>query len=359
MRFHTMRRMKLYVTLVAALLLLPAAASAAPKKAKKEKGAAITLPKTPQGLTPWVDTAPKDNPVTPEKWALGQMLFWDTRLSPAGTHSCETCHHPDKGWTDGLQFSKTAAGKVNTRHSPTLYNVAYNTSYYWDGRAPTLEKQIAAAWDGQMGAKDKRAEVIQKLMERPGYKEAFKKAFNTESPTDTMVIQSIATFVRSILSGGSRWDKFDAGDKKALSASAQKGWELFRSKAKCGTCHAGFAFTDWQFHNIGIGGNGATPDPGRGKTASDAKLTGAFKTPTLRSVFKHAPYTHLGNVKTVEEMVAHFTKLADNPHLDPNLKEGSKVGIELSKQEEKELVDFLKSLDGHDDPLVTRKPKLP
>src|SRR5262249_12348607 len=135
--------------MISVLLAVPFAV-----RAQGKPDTARELPKTPTGLTDWTATAPRDNPVTPEKWALGQMLFWDTRLSPAGTHSCETCHHPEQGWTDGLPVSRKADGKDNTRHSPTLYNVAYNTSYYWDGRSPTLEKQIAAAWDNQMGAKD-------------------------------------------------------------------------------------------------------------------------------------------------------------------------------------------------------------
>ena len=346
------------------LIVCTAGTAFAQKKTKKPEAAApaaaAALPKTPTGLTPWVDTAPKDNPVTPEKWALGQMLFWDTRLSPAGSHSCETCHHPDKGWTDGLAVSKKADGKDNTRHSPTLYNVAYNTSWYWDGRAKTLEDQIKAAWDGQMGAKDKHPEVMKKITEIAGYKEAFKKAFNTETPTDTQVVQALATFVRSILSGDSKWDHYDAGDKKALAGNALKGWEVFRSKGKCGACHAGFGFTDWQFHNIGIGmDKGAAADPGRGKTANDPKLNGAFKTPTLRSVTRHPPYTHLGNVKTVEDMVAYFVHPNDNPTLDPNLKEGDKIGVPLSKDEQKQIVEFLKALEGKDDPMVQKKPTLP
>jgi cytochrome c peroxidase len=336
-------------------------------KGKKEKSAvagavAQALPKTPPGLNDWTATAPKDNPVTPEKWALGQLLFWDTRLSPARTHACETCHHPDKGWSDGQPLSTKADGKPNTRHSPTLYNVAYNTSYYWDGRAPTLEKQILAAWDGQMGAKDKHEEVVAKLAAIPGYKERFEKAFGG-APTDDAIVKALATFVRSILSGGSKYDEYDAGNVKAMSASAQAGWELYRSKAKCGSCHAGFALTDWQFHNIGIGMDKPAPDSGRAKPASDPKLTGAFKTPTLRSVSKHPPYTHLGTIPTLDAMVSYLEKPIDNPHLDQNLKAGedaaAKPGIALTKAEHKQLLDFLHALDGKDDPLVAKKPKLP
>jgi len=348
--------------LALALLALAASPALAQKQKKKPKPgaeAAASLPRTPLGLTDWTTTAPKDNAVTIEKWTLGQLLFWDSRLSPAGTHSCESCHHPDQGWTDGLPLSRKPDGKENTRHSPTLYNVAYNTSYYWDGRAPTLEKQVAAAWDGQLGAKDKHAEVLRKLGDMPGYKDAFKKAFGTDVPTDDMVVGALATFLRSILSGDSKWDQFDAGNQKALSASAQKGWDLFRSRAKCGSCHAGFALSDWQFHNIGIGMADPAPDPGRGKIASDARLNGAFKTPTLRSVSRHPPYSHLGNIRTLDEMVAYFEHPFAHPNLDPSLKDGDKVGIVLSSEDKKALVDFLRSLDGKDDPMVSRKPKLP
>src|SRR5262249_22218749 len=104
---------------------------------------------------------------------------------------------------------------------------------------------------------------------------------------------------------------------------------------------------------------GAATDPGRGKTANDPKLNGAFKTPTLRSVTKHVPYTHLGTTKSIDEMVAYFSHPNDNPNLDPNLKEGDKVGIALSKDEQKQIVEFLKALEGTDDPMVQKRPTLP
>src|SRR5262245_16095457 len=97
---------------------------------------------------------PPDNPITPEKIALGKQLFLDKRLSKSGKMSCESCHLPEKGWTDGLPLSTKDDGTVNTRHTPTLVNVAYYKEWYWDGRAKTLEGQVAAAWKNQMGATD-------------------------------------------------------------------------------------------------------------------------------------------------------------------------------------------------------------
>src|SRR5215831_11696727 len=94
---------------------------------------------------------PADNPITPEKVELGKKLFFDTRLSKTGKMSCETCHLPDKGWADGQTLSTRFDGTMNTRHTPTLYNVGYYKQWYWDGRAPTLEGQVTAAWKGQMG----------------------------------------------------------------------------------------------------------------------------------------------------------------------------------------------------------------
>ena len=130
-----------------------------PKTAESKPPEAPKLPSAPKGL--FDPPASADNPQTPEKVALGKQLFFDKRLSKDGSASCQSCHVPEKGWTDGEKLSKKVGGAMNTRHSPTLLNVGYNDLWYWDGRADTLEKQILAAWKGQMGAEpDKIAEAV-------------------------------------------------------------------------------------------------------------------------------------------------------------------------------------------------------
>ena len=296
------------------------------------------LPATPEGL-PELKT-PADNPLTAEKVMLGKQLFFDKRLSKDGSASCETCHVPEKGWTDGKALSTKVGGAVNTRHSPTLINVGYNDLWYWDGRAETLEKQIEAAWKGQMGADP--ATIAKALAQIPLYQVEFKAIFNSE-PTPDAILKALASFVRTIRSGGSPWDLHEKGDKKAASDAAARGWELFRNKAGCAACHAPPAYTDNGFHNIGIGFDKPEPDTGRGKIAKDEKLDGAFKTPTLRSVTTHPPYFHDGRAATIEEAVDFVLNggIKDkNKNLDPKIKP-----IKLSAKEKEDLLAFVKALE--------------
>ena len=339
---------------IAALALLTAAAAAQAKPKGKGKGAEEKKPENPTlGLGEMPVSA--DNPQTPEKIALGHELFWDARLSKSGTTSCETCHLPEKGWADGQKLSKKDDGKMNTRHTPTLLNAAFAPTFYWDGRAPSLEKQIAAAWKGQMGVGDDKgtAEIAKKVGAVAGYKTEFQKVFQADATPDN-IVKALAAYVRTLVSGNSAWDKSEAGDAKALTAAQKRGADLFKNKAKCSLCHAGFALTAWEFHNIGIGMDKKDPDPGRGKVdPSNPKLGGAFKVPTLRNVSKTAPYMHDGRFDTLEQVVEYFEKPIDSPNLDEKVK----GGIKLSADEKKDLLEFLKALDGSDpDP---KKPTLP
>lgn len=312
--------------------------------------AAPPLPATPEGL-PELKT-PADNPLTAEKVMLGKQLFFDKRLSKDGSASCETCHVPEKGWTDGKALSTKVGGAANTRHSPTLINVGYNDLWYWDGRSDTLEKQIEAAWKGQMGADP--ATIAKALAQIPLYQVEFKAIFNSD-PTPEAIVKAIGSFVRTIRSGGSPWDQHEKGDKKAASDGAARGWELFRNKAGCAACHAPPAYTDNGFHNVGIGYDKPEPDQGRGKVAKDEKLDGAFKTPTLRSVTTHAPYFHDGRAATIEEAVDYMLSggIKDkNKTLDAKVKP-----VKLSAKEREDLLAFVKALEAPAAPF--ERPKLP
>lgn len=350
--------------LVLALVAFPLAAAG---KKPKEKHLPAPPRWPPLGLEE--PKAPADNPQTPEKAALGRQLFWDARLSKSGTMSCESCHHPDKGWADGQKLSKKDDGKMNTRHTPTLLNAALAPHYYWDGRAPTLEKQIYAAWKAQMGAglaDDKwPEEVAKRLGEIAGYKEAFRKVFN-EAPTRDNVPKALAAYLRTLLSGDSAWDRAENGDKKAYTAAQKRGAELFKTRAKCSLCHVGSTLASYEFKNIGIGMEAEKPDSGRagvkdpadktGKKTlgdSDPKLVGAFRVPSLRSVSKSPPYMHDGRFTTLAEVVDYFGKPIDNPSLDEKMK----GGVTLADAEKKDLIAFLKALDGSE-PDGT-KPTLP
>jgi cytochrome c peroxidase len=295
---------------------------------------------------------PADNPLTPEKAHLGKQLFFDKRLSKDGSASCETCHVPEKGWGDGESLSKKVGGAMNTRHSPTMWNVGYNEKWYWDGRAETLEKQIEAAWKGQMGADP--AAIATALAKVPGYVVQFKTIYGGD-PTGDTIVKSLASFVRTIRSGDAPMDKQQKGDKAAAGEDAQRGWELFRDKAGCAACHAPPLYTDNLFHNTGVGFDKPEPDKGRGGHTKDAKEEGQFKTPSLRSVGTHPPYFHDGSAKTLDEavdvMLAGGIK-DKNPNHDTRLKK-----VTLTAKERADLMAFIKAIEVKADPY--ERPKLP
>jgi cytochrome c peroxidase len=328
----------------------PTATATAEVKPLPPMPQAAPLAATPQPL-PEVH-APADNAITPEKVALGKQLFFDKRLSKDGSFSCETCHLPEKGWTDGKAVSTKADGKPNTRHSPTLFNAGYNDLWYWDGRAPTLEKQIEAAWKGQMGGDPVlTTAAVGKI---PGYAVQFRTIFGHDA-TPADVLQAIGSFVRTLRSGDSPWDRYEKGDKKAVGDDATRGWELFRNKAGCAACHVPPMFTDNMFHDTGVGFDKPEPDPGRGKISKNEKENGAFKTPTLRSVSTHPPYFHDGRAASLEEAVDFMLSggIKDkNPNLDAKLKP-----VKLSAKERGDLLAFVKALEAPVTPFV--RPTLP
>jgi cytochrome c peroxidase len=297
---------------------------------------------------------PADNPLTQEKIDLGKILFFDKRLGKDSQHACEGCHFEDKGWADGLPFSTKADGKVNTRHTPNLHNVGYYELWYWDGRAATLEAQILAAWKGQLGGDpDKAAGELAKVEE---YKTRFKAAFGKDEVTADNVVKALASFIRSLRSCNAPFDTFEQDrekNKAAVSESAARGAEIFSKKANCALCHAPPLYSDAKFHNVGVGYDKPEPDGGRFAATKAEEDKGKFKTPSLRSVTTHAPYFHNGSAKTLEEAVDYMLSGGHaNPNLDKQLKK-----IELTPEEKKDLVEFLKSLEGQRQPF--EKPKVP
>ena len=285
-------------------------------------------------------TIPADNPMTPEKVALGRQLFFDERLSIDGSRSCYSCHVCEHGLTDGLPKAIGAGNKQLPRSSPTLWNIGYHKEFYWDGRSNSLEAQALAAWKGaNMGAGEQTADIVAKINALQGYRTQFQKVFQSDATADNMM-KAIAAFERTIIGGNTAWDRFRAGNQSALSENAQRGWNIFQA-IKCNNCHDGILFTDQQYHNIGIGMDQKEPDLGRFKVTNRPEDTGAFKTPTLRDIAKSAPYFHDGSAKTLEEAVdIMLAGGKPNEHLDKKNLEPHKL---LPDQREA-LLDFLRSL---------------
>jgi len=282
---------------------------------------------------------PADNPMTLAKVQLGRKLYFDKRLSGDGQLSCYACHVCENGLTDGKPVAIGAFGKNIGRSAPTMWNVGYHDSLYWDGRAPSLEKQALAAWrGGNMGAKPDS--IVAALAGDADYANGFREAFGGEMTPDH-VTQALAAYMRTILCTDTAYDRFERGDRLAMSEAAQRGWEVFRGKAACGTCHAGALFTDLLYHNVGIGLQRPTPDLGRFRVTQRDADRGAFKTPTLRDIARSAPYFHDGSVATLEEAVELMASGGvENPHRDPLLEDRK-----LTATERSDLVEFLKALN--------------
>jgi len=283
---------------------------------------------------------PADNPLTPDKVALGRQLFFDERLSIDGSKSCYSCHVCEHGLTDGLPKAIGAGNKQLPRSSPTLWNIGYHKQFYWDGRSDSLEAQAMAAWKGgNMGVGEKTGEIVAKINALQGYKAQFQKVFQSDATPENMM-KAISAYERTIISGDTAWDRWKAGDNTAISMSAYRGWNIFQA-IKCNNCHDGVLFTDQQYHNIGIGMDQNEPDPGRGKVTNKPEDTGAFKTPTLRDIARSAPYFHDGSAKTLEEAVdIMLAGGKENQYLDKKNLQAHKI---LPEQRE-DLLNFLRSL---------------
>jgi cytochrome c peroxidase len=298
-------------------------------------------PKIPLGLVPifW----PKDNPYTPQKAELGWLLYFDKRISSDNTVACASCHDPKHAFTDGRRFSEGIRGQLGGRSAPTVINRAYSLEQFWDGRAKTLEEQAKGPIANPLEMGNTHESCAKCIAEIPGYRKRFKEVFGTEEVSIDHIAKAIATFERTVLSGNSPYDRFKAGDEKALTDGQKRGMTVFFSNnARCDSCHEGFNFTNGKYANVGIGMDNEKPDLGRYEITKQDADRGAYKTPTLREVAHTAPYMHDGSLKTLEEVVEHYNKGGiKNPWLHQDVRP-----LNLTDQEKKGLVEFLKAMSG-------------
>jgi cytochrome c peroxidase len=304
-------------------------------------------------LRPSQVPAPPDNAPTAERVALGQMLFFDPRLSGSNAMSCATCHNPARGWADGLPTAVGHGHKVLGRATPTILNTAYQPLQMWDGRKPTLEAQALGPIEAAGEMNLPLDEALKRLREVPGYVEAFDKAYPGAGITLDTLGKALASYERTVVSSPSAFDRWRLGDEQAIGPQAKRGFELFQGKAKCSLCHSGFNFSDNGFHNIGVRAGPEGDDDGRFAHRKIKVLKGAFKTPTLRDIALTAPYMHNGAYRTLGEVVDHYDRGGDDKrNLSPNM-----APLNLSADEKLALVAFMKSLTG--EPRAVVVPTLP
>lgn len=286
---------------------------------------------------------PASNPQTAAKVELGKMLFFDPRLSANDHWACATCHSPSFGYGDGLPRSLGFGDEKELgRHSPTIINIAYNSSQFWDGRATTMEDQAVGPIVASREMNSNPQQMISEITDIPFYNTKFKEVFGAP-PTMKSVGMAIAAFERTIVTSDSKFDRYAKGDKKALTEQEKRGLILFVSKAACTQCHSGPNFTDSSFHNLGVPQEGPDAvDLGRYEVTKDPKDKGAFKVPTLRNVTMTPPYMHTGVFETLDEVVEFYNQGGgSSPDKSPKV-----LKLNMTDGEQKDLVAFLKTLTG-------------
>ena len=328
--------------LIAALVLLTSASALGAKPKKKRRRALIPLPK--------VIPAPPDNPTTTAKAALGKQLFFDARLSGDNKMSCATCHAPEKGFSDGRRFAIGANGMKLTRNTQSTWDVGLFRSFFWDGRAKSLEQQALMPIQSPKEMNQPLASLVKELRAVPGYRKSFRKVFQRQvSGPD--IGRALAAYQRTLISRGSAFDRYLMGDKKALSPLAKAGLELFKGDAGCVRCHNGPLLSDSKFYRLGIG-----RDVGLGGITKQRKDRYKFRTPSLRNIAHTGPYMHDGSLRTLFDVVQFYyrgvpTRGQEGLPLDVE----SLVGQSFSEIDA--IVAFLRTLSGK--PQKIKRPVLP
>jgi cytochrome c peroxidase len=299
--------------------------------------ARIPLDQIPLGLPE--RSIPSDNPLTDTRVRLGRRLFFDPILSADRTIACASCHRPDHGFASAGR-PLGIRGRQLSRRAPTLRNRAFGKSFFWDGRADSLEHQalLPIADADEMGSSV--AESLRRLQADKGYKAMFDASF-PDGVTAVNLGKALASFERVLLRGASNVDSFRAkGEHGALSAQERHGLWLYESKARCWRCHSGANFTDESYHNTGVSWGNQPLDLGRFAVTKKDEDRGKFKTPTLRGVALTGPYMHDGTLSTLEDVVGFYNRGGRaNPNLD-NLVSP----LTLTDEEMRDLVAFLKGL---------------
>lgn len=283
---------------------------------------------------------PADNAPTAERELLGKTLFFDPRLSGSRFIACSTCHNPALSFGDGLPKALGHGMKELGRRTPSVLNLAWSSSLFWDGRAATLEEQALGPIKSAGEMNLPLAELESRVKSIGGYRVLFAAAYPGEPIAAATIGRAIAAYERTLVSTPSRFDAWVAGDDTALAESEKRGFVLFNSKAGCNTCHASWRFTDDGFYDIGLAGD----DVGRAAILPGIpEVEHAFKTPTLRDVDRRYPYMHDGSEVTLADVVAFYNRGGDarRPSLAAEVKP-----LGLTASEQGDLVAFLHTLTG-------------
>jgi cytochrome c peroxidase len=285
---------------------------------------------------------PQDNQYSAAREALGKRLFFDPMLSSSGVISCASCHNPALSWGDGLARAIGHTKKPLGRRTPTVLNVAWGELMMWDGRMDTLEAQALGPIQAPGEMNQKLEGMVANLKGASRYRGLFASAYPGEPLDEITTAKAIATFERGIVSGIAPFDRWAAGDDRAMTAAAQRGFVVFNTTGRCATCHSSWRFSDDSFHDIGVPGK----DLGRGALQPSIEVMQyAFKTPTLRNVVERSPYMHDGSVATLEDVIELYDSGGrwKRSSLSPEIKP-----LRLTSQNKEDLIAFLHALTSPD-----------
>lgn len=281
-----------------------------------------------------------------DKHELGRLLFFDPRLS-SQVRSCATCHYPGLGWADAVAHPMGSKNALQ-RHTPTLMNIASVKNFFWDGRGTSLEKSIEEHITSLDSLHGNEQPAFHNIAQLEQYRQQFKDVFGSEKVNLPNISAAIATFIRSITSGTTPFDRWVAGNSNAISHEAKRGFYLFTHKARCHHCHSGPTFSDHRFHFTGLN----SVDPGRFEITKKDSDMNAFKTPSLRHIAVTAPYMHDGSKPDLKSVIEFYNRGGDQHTRNNKL-----IPLLLTDDEKRDLLHFLYSLTGENTEVIV--PTLP
>ncbi len=295
---------------------------------------------------------PTDNPLTEEGVELGRYLFYDKRLSGNDEMSCASCHMAFASFTDTAKYSTGIDGIQGNRNAMALINLGWDAFFFWDGRATSLEAQILEPVPNPIEMHETWKNGLNQIKKDVAYRNRFYRAFGVEDFDSTHAAKAIAQFIRTMVSGESKFDvMYKIENNMALTSYEQSvqidaeewaGYDLFKSLngADCFHCHNGPLMRVKKFSNNGLDAN--PTDVGRAAVTNNPNDIGKFKVPTLRNIALTAPYMHDGRFKTLDEVIEHYSSgIHPSPTIDPLIEFAGQGGVQLDAQEKYLLKKFL------------------
>jgi cytochrome c peroxidase len=274
---------------------------------------------------------------------LGRKLFFDPILSSDRSISCASCHKPEHAFADNTPVSKGVGGALGTRNTPSVMNSTGRVSFFWDGRARSLETQAIFPIENPVEMNLPIEQALARINADAAYASEFGRLYGGPATAKSLGA-ALAAFQKTLETANTPYDRYQLGDDDALSPAARRGRLLFIGKANCATCHSGEDFTSDRFENIGLYNGKNLNDRGRAEVTGLPQDEGMFKVPTLRNVALTAPYMHNGMFATLREVIEYYND--PDRHVSDSINRDAKLDkpLNLTEAEIDDLVAFLESL---------------